>query len=959
MSHPRPQHHPLVSQTAEHSLGGRRSASFLSRLRSAAAMRGLSQRRYVVLVCLLSAALTLLLFPLFFLPSPPSPSTNGPVALSLSRSVSRPGGLSAFESLASNVAWAIPVGGRTQRLDRLQSLLRDLIAGGAGRTNIYVFEDDGSRDQPSPALASIARLWGVTLLQSHVRRLTPEPYDLFGLHLARHYHYMMDTLLLPDDAAVLRSLSSRSETPHHLGYEYMVVLEDDLTLAPDAVHFFLAMSTVMQRDNSLLCVCAHADNAFYAATRSEMELLMLHHHPNAAADTEQQTQQQQVEESGQRSGVRSAEEAGLLLGLDGLDGLPLDDDDSEHSPSTSHSAASSRPRPRSPSSLLTLAASEFDFRRGQHFMAPGWMTSAAVYRAIRPDWFDSNLDLPHKSRLQMPNGNWDAFLDAQAFHRGLECIYPEIPRVAHVGANGYTVSAAMQAELFDNLRLSSLPTSIDYGDVSRLTLQQYDKQLLRFIERCTRVTSFDEMRLYRRSDLCLLLPTASDKDGLWVDLFSHYFGMVSVGGHANYGKQRGIHHGAAFTRWLTNLVLVIGAHGKLAAPFLHLHGGGEERRLLALLQSEYTATASERVLSTVSVASLGSSYVGCYLDDRSSRILPHFLASVSPVTPLRCMTACALRGYQLAGVEWGWECWCGQAAAVADGVGEFEETHSANTKVDLACDSQCVSNWEEKTRQAKLKEDGKQPSRAASPGCGGDFMLSIYRTVSGALTASGSLTEQQPATQASVGASLDFSRLILRPKAPHQLDSAFSDVSLVLADPGRSCDDTCANHRPTAACDDALLALIHDDCALLQRLMGCSRCEEPATPWDGFAAPGQERGSEKQWAGERDLLAIATTADRTTAAANLTDHRFQSRSRYRHGAHRRLLAASEDDSPAAASPNPGPPAFQAESAPATSASPVCVTSRGKYLRCSAVPRSPTFVRACVCSKETFGQLAAQ
>ena len=921
-----------------------------------AGMRGLSQRRYLVLVCLLSASLALLLLPLFLLPShPPSPALYREV--DSSRLSGRSGGLTAFESLASNVAWAIPVGGRTQRLDRLQSLLRDLIAGGAGRGNIFIFEDDGSREQPSPALATIARLWGVTLMQSHVKRSAPEPYDLFGLHLARHYHYMMDTLLLPDDTSVLRSLSARSETPHHLGYEYMVVLEDDLKLAPDAVHFFLAMSTVMQRDNSLLCVCAHADNAFFAATRSEMELLMLHHHHHhtSGMDTEQSTQQEQTGESEQRSGVRSAEEAVLVLGLDGLDGLVLDeDDDSEHSHSGAEGVASSRPVPRSPSSLLTLAASEFDFRRGQHFMAPGWMTSAAVYRAIRADWFDSNLDLPHKGRLQMPNGNWDAFLDSQAFHRGLECIYPEIPRIAHIGANGYTVSAAMQAELFDNLRLSSLPTSIDYGDVSRLTLQQYDRQLLLFIEGCTRITSFDEMRVYRRSDLCLLLPTSSDKDGLWVDLFSHYFGMVSVGGHANYGKQRGIHHGATFTRWLTNLVLVIGAHGKLAAPFLHLHAASEERRLIALLQSEYATTVTERVLSTVPLSSLSASYVGCYADDRSNRVLPHFLASVSPVTPLRCMTACALRGYQLAGVEWGWECWCGQAAVAAaagtDEVRQFREAHRANQRTESECDSQCVQSWEEKTRQAQLKEEGKQASSAASPGCGGDFVLSVYRTTSdrGAVASDNSLTEQQAAAQSSVGTSLDLSRLSLRPKLAHMLNSAFSDVSLVLAEAGRSCDDACANQEPAAACDDALLALIHDDCPLLQQLMGCSHCQEPATPWDGFAAPGQERGSGgKQAAGQRALLAVSTASNHSDDYSRATR------------LHRQLLAAvtvagsSEDNSPGAASPNQRPVVVHAVSAAATPASPICVTSRGKYLRCSAVPRSPTFVRACVCTKDAL------
>ena len=915
-----------------------------SRLQAdASLMRGLSQRRYVVLVCLLSAALAvLLLYPLLLLPGAVSPSACPEQPLTRSRSVSHAGGLDGFESLASNVAWAIPVGGRTQRLDRLQTLLRDLIAQGAGRSNIFVFEDDGSREQPSPALATIARLWGVTLLQSHVKRSVPEPYDLFGLHLARHYHYMMDTLLLPDTPSVLQQLTSRTETPHHLGYQYMVVLEDDLKLAPDAVHFFLAMSSVMQKDNSLLCVCAHADNAFYAATRSEMELLMLHHHHNANA--EESTQRSN--DSAHSGGVRSAEEAGWLVGLEGLDGLPLDEDeDSAHSHETDHSAASSSsslnspslPPHRSAQSLLTLAAGEFDFRRGQHFMAPGWMTSAAVYLAIRPDWFDSELNLPHKARLGMPNGNWDAFLDSQAFHRGLECIYPEIPRIAHIGANGYTVSAAMQAELFDNLRLSSLPVSIDYGDMSRLTLPQYDRQLLRFVERCTRVRSFDELRLFRRSDLCLLLPTNSDKDGLWVDLFSHYFGMVSVGGHANYGKQRGIHHGAAFTRWLTNLVLVVGAHGKLAVPFLHLHAGVEEKRLLALLQSEYDTTERELVLTTVPVASLGAAYVGCYADDRNSRVLPHFLASVSPVTPLRCIAACALRGYRMAGVEWGWECWCGQPSSAPEQTGEFEARQkAARQSADTACDSACVANWDEKSKQAKQKDEGKQPRRTASPGCGGDFLLSIYRTPGDATQGAGTAVAEQAGAVPSVPAgSLDFTRLRLRPKAVHKLQSAFSDVSLVLAEPGRSCDDACALHEPSAACDDALLALIHDDCPLLQQLLGCSQCQEPASPWDGFAAPGQERGSgaqqsEQPQPAERRLLAPHHSHNVTLGTVRV------------------LLDASEGDSPAAASPSRLPNAANALTVPATPASPICVTSRGKYLRCSAVPRSPTFVRACTC-----------
>ena len=784
------------------------------------------------------------------------------------------------------------MGGRTQRLPRLHRLLADLIAGGAGRSNVFVFEDDGSRDAPSPALAAIARQWGVHLLQSHVRRLQPEPYELFGLHLARHYHYMMDTLLLPDDAALLSGLSSRSETPQHFGYAFMVVIEDDLRLAPDAVRFFTAMSTVMDRDDSLLCVCAHADNAFYASTRSEDELLMLHHHHHARgeASADEADELTRAEGRGERSAksgrsrmVINVEEGDVLVpGLDGFDAFAAeagDDDDEAHHHEGAESAESSDGRTAAGralhSKLVTLSAGEFDFRRGQHFMAPGWMTSARVYAAIRPSWFDSALNLPFKDRLNMPNGNWDAFLDSQAFHLGLECIYPEIPRVAHVGANGYTVSAAMQAELFDNLRLSSLPSTIDYGDLSRLTLHHYDRHLLRFIQQCTPVRALHELREYRRSALCMLLPTASDKDGLWVDLFSNQLGQVSIGGHANYGKQRGIHHGAVFTRWLTNLLLVVGAHGKMAAPFVHVHSSDADRAVQALAAEERAEAERGRaeaegsgVLRTLPLARLSAFHVGCYQDDRSARVLPEHLSSVSPVTPLRCLQACALRGFELAGIEWGWECWCGRATDVA----AFERTHQAQRRDEALCDSLCVATWEEKMRQSQLQQQDQQQQRAAeAAGCGGDFHVSVFRTPLASFDGV-ELPAAAPAPS-------NFSRLSAQPKPVTRLPHALADVVLVTGTPDQSCDDACAAASPPMACDDALLALIHEDCDALQALLGCASCKGPVSPWEGFSAPGRERGGN------------GTAADRD-----------------------------------------------------------CLTSRGKYLRCSARSQSATFVRACTCAK---------
>ena len=780
---------------------------------------------------------------------------------------------------------------------------------------MFIFEDDGSRDAPSPQLAAIARQWGVHLLQSHVQRKEPEPAELFGLHLARHYHYMMDTLLLPDDPAVLSTLSSTSETPHHFGYAFMVIIEDDLLLAPDAVHFFTAMSHVMDDDNSLLCVCAHADNAFYASTRSEAELLRLHHHhhvrgehdrlqPAAAAGAPDEGEGHRADqhattttkagsaEKGIGGMVVSVEEGDVLVpGLDGVDAFGSAGDDDEDREEEVGSASNRLSFSSSPSTttraerwleskLVTLSASEFDFRRGQHFMAPGWMTSARVYSAIRPSWFDSQLQLPFKERLNMPNGNWDAFLDSQAFHLGLECIYPEIPRVAHVGANGYTVSAAMQAELFDNLRLASLPSTVDYGDLSRMRLQQYDQHLLRFVQQCSPVRSLDAIRLYRRSSLCLLLPSTSDRDGVWVELFSNYLGQVSIGGHANYGKQRGIHHGSVFTRWLTNLVLVIGAHGKMAAPFLHLHGSAQDWAVQALAAEERAAADGATpfgLLPTLPLARLSPLYVGCFQDDRNRRVLPEQLTSVSPVTPLRCLQACQLRGFELAGIEWGWECWCGSAQGDVDSWSAGQKTVR---RADAKCDSQCVSSWEEKQRQSAKKEQGQpDPIAKEGVGCGGDFLVSVYRTplLASRDDSAWSSGASQPSS-AAAAALRNFSRLTRMPKPTTLLSDPLADVQLLTAAAGQSCDAACQANDPPLLCDDALLALVHEDCPRLQTWLGCRACIGPASPWEGFAAPGQERGPN----------------------------------------------GSATDSP-------------------------CVTSRGKYLRCSAVSPSPTFVRACACA----------
>lgn len=89
----------------------------------------------------------------------------------------------------------------------------------------------------------------------------------------------------------------------------------------------------------------------------------------------------------------------------------------------------------------------FDFRRGNHFMAPGWMTSKKIYTdVIRPTWLDDQGNYKYIQRFKLKNGHWDRFWDARIGSR--ECIFPEIPRILHLPGAGFTVRKQVQKTVF-------------------------------------------------------------------------------------------------------------------------------------------------------------------------------------------------------------------------------------------------------------------------------------------------------------------------------------------------------------------------------------------------------------------------------------------------------------------------------------------------------------------------------
>ena len=207
-----------------------------------------------------------------------------------------------------------------------------------------------------------------------------------------------------------------------------------------------------------------------------------------------------------------------------------------------------------------------------------------------------------------------------------------------------------------------------------------------FLDDCIPIRSIRAIGHYRSSHLCMFLPSAlHDTDTTWSWLFSHYFGMVSIGGHAGFGKQRGIFQGIVFHRWNNNIILFISLYSKFANIYLSLHetinDGKIKRPLAATFQpflptSTFPSPISSTTLPTIIASKLPIStitdpanfdtsfnfsihYIGCYRDDRHTRDLDELIPWITPMTPLRCITACTYLGYQYAGIQWGRECWCG------------------------------------------------------------------------------------------------------------------------------------------------------------------------------------------------------------------------------------------------------------------------------------------------------------
>ena len=431
-----------------------------------------------------------------------------------------------------------------------------------------------------------------------------------------------------------------------------------------------------------------------------------------------------------------------------------------------------------------LSSDQFDFRRGNHFMAPGWMTSRRIYtQVVRPKWLDAQLEYSHKGELHLRNGHWDRFFDSMIGDK--DCIFPELPRITHQGADGFTVSKRGQMELYSNLRLAQLPVSVSYGDLSRLTKAGYIAETEQFIRAAKRLNVLEEIRDFRHAKLVYVIPADDDKDDQWNAPFNHFFGLIGVGGYGGYEgyvKVRGIFRGAVFVRWLTNLVLLVGEYSPYMAE----------------------VKAMERVDDGLEI-----SRVGCYKDDweRDMPYQVHHYTSLTN-TPRRCLASCNLLGFQYAGLQKA-ECWC------ANSYGSKGQADDSQCGQECAAVSRGLLSNLLTSREKKAEADKQQPTQ-----CGSGFMNSVYENV-------------HPETKDK------YQKALVAP----------AGVKYVKGEAGESCDEACARvGGEYGRCDERYMPLIHRSCAALQSLFGaaeCAVCVDEDDPERGFATPALDVNGKK------------------------------------------------------------------------------------------------------------------
>lgn len=149
--------------------------------------------------------------------------------------------------------------------------------------------------------------------------------------------------------------------------------------------------------------------------------------------------------------------------------------------------------------------------------------------------------------------------------------------------------------------------------------------------------------------------------------------------------------------------------------------------------SSSTATTTSSTTTTTAVAPTWSP-LGCFTD-AGSRALNGASTSSSSNTPASCISYCNSRGFTLAGMEYGQECYCSSTIAYSGGAGQPADSSACSTPCSgnsaltvsvISCGHSLSRIFREKGRLTQTVGHVLIVMTSFPSQCGGAWALNIY-----------------------------------------------------------------------------------------------------------------------------------------------------------------------------------------------------------------------------------------
>lgn len=173
----------------------------------------------------------------------------------------------------------------------------------------------------------------------------------------------------------------------------------------------------------------------------------------------------------------------------------------------------------------------------------------------------------------------------------------------------------------------------------------------------------------------------------------------------------------------------------------------------------------------------------CMIDQASPRLLSNRISSLTSNTPISCQSQCMANGYQIAGVQYGRECWCGNALSFGGG-----QTPASQVVNDSECTINCPGS-EENTcgnpRRTRIYGLGRVLSQYNLNGFTTSSVAATGLTRNAISSRSETLASSSVTTTGTSSRTLPAKRVIAHHMVgntyPYTLDTWSTDISLALS----------------------------------------------------------------------------------------------------------------------------------------------------------------------------------